>query len=1628
MTTSRRSLPAAVVRQRLLKLDYELSKADIERLEKILPLFSNDENSEASVAKCLERLFGDSTTQNPLADFRAFRSRLKDAAARVGLRLELEVDSKKRSAPSDRRCWFTMPPDPTADHIADWAEQETMNTDDVTSIHSDAVLPGEGIPVGYVVAYDLQDQDLAEGFLSRLKKHVHESEPYDYAYRKPEIWKPKADDSDSEIKRYVGGFLDRLNNKEAAFGLVMLPGRFLDNSDIRREIETGRLPIIVVDLQKNTDGVSEGSDLYKAGDQKEHLASAIARQIKERLDKQKDELHQEVFKRKDQERVAERLVDSAGTTKDELRQEVSKRKEQERVAERLVDAAGTTSDTQYWVSARAQETSLDVATSLPPRERSVSAISALQAWIEDEDAPPYCALLGEYGIGKTTTLKQFAQSLLTQRRQGKEVPLPIFIDLRNYSATIHEGTIPSLEILLQEMLEQAWKTPTRIMFAAQDVLRMVQEEGAVLIFDGLDEKLVHLDEIQGRAFLRTLWHALPPLAHQPRGIQQTTPGRPGRLVFSCRSHYFKTLREQNAMLRGEDRDGVRGTHYRAWFLLPFNEQQIREYLRQVLGEGRVESVLALFKSVHNLPELATRPYLLSLMSGYIGELERRRAQGEVVRAVALYELLVDEWLTRDGGKHQLRPEDKLQLMEDIAADMWREGAAEWPWNRVLDWFSQGLERKSVWRTRYLLRGSQEPLEEDFRTATFVLRPDDSHDRFRFAHTSFQEYFLARYLYRALVDGEQQHWEMDVPSPETLDFLGQLIASDSESRDKALQTMEAILGQGPTQASNIAFRYWLRAVDEKLPEPAPQKVKLRGADLSGMTIRGRSTDRKFNLFAADLSDANLVGSRFVDVDLSHANLSGVQAERAEFHRVAARSINLPDADLTASVWRQCDLSGLTGGETATWYDSRLIACELDPDDLPRDFGYMGTLSDPHDPTRSIPSRQALETGHITTILGHTCGVNACAVTPDGQYIATGSEDNTIKIWDFKSGICVRTLEGHTQRVSTCAITPDGRHLVSGSHDGTLKVWDLNSGACLRTVEERSLVSTCAVTPDSRHLVSGSMDSTLKVWDLNSGACLRILKGHTYPVEACAIAPDGRHLVSGSMDETLKVWDLNSGTCLRTFKGHAKSVKACAITPDGRHLVSGSRDKLLKVWDLNSGACLRTLVGHTDWVEACAITPAGRYLVSGSDDKTLKVWDLESGACLRTLEGHRDDIEACVVTPDGRHLVSGSKNELLSGPHEDILKVWDLESGACLRTLDSHTGLIEACAIVPDGQHLISASFDATLKVWNWKSGECLQILRGHRGDVYACAVTPDGQHLVSGSSDRTLKVWNWKSGECLRTLEGHRGGVYACAVTPDGQHLVSGSSDRTLKVWNWKSGECLRTLEGHADSVGACAVAPDSRHMVSGSHDKTLKVWNLNSGLCVRTLEGHTSAIHACAVTPDGRYAVSGSRGGWESDSHTLRVWNLNSGACLRTLEGHTNWVEACAITPDGRYVVSGSYDNTLKMWDLNSGDCLRTFEGHAASVEVCAITPDGLYLVSGSRDNTLKVWDLKSGVCQLTLINGPDGETAALDYRNNRILSASSEAWRFLGWRYFDRIAGRLRILPVEHAGTLPITRDGETT
>ncbi|KAF9631056.1 hypothetical protein BFW01_g1918 [Lasiodiplodia theobromae] len=213
----------------------------------------------------------------------------------------------------------------------------------------------------------------------------------------------------------------------------------------------------------------------------------------------------------------------------------------------------------------------------------------------------------------------------------------------------------------------------------------------------------------------------------------------------------------------------------------------------------------------------------------------------------------------------------------------------------------------------------------------------------------------------------------------------------------------------------------------------------------------------------------------------------------------------------------------------------------------------------------------------------------AHSPDSTArIATASTSGTIQVWDAGSGERARTLSGYGQLgsgVELAVWSPDAALVASaaaGSADNNwstvIKIWDARSGACVRTLERphsrsSSTIRALAFAPDSTLLASGGR--AIRIWDVaaSTGACVRTLEGHESGVMAVAFSPDATRLASGSWDRVVAVWDAASGECLRTMEGHGSSVLAVAFAADGARLASTGWDEHVRVWDAGSGACLQ-----------------------------------------------------------------------------------------------------------------------------------------------------------------------------------------------------------------------------------------------------------------------------------------------------------------------------------------------------------------------------------------------------------------------------------------------------------------------
>lgn len=622
-------------------------------------------------------------------------------------------------------------------------------------------------------------------------------------------------------------------------------------------------------------------------------------------------------------------------------------------------------------------------------------------------------------------------------------------------------------------------------------------------------------------------------------------------------------------------------------------------------------------------------------------------------------------------------------------------------------------------------------------------------------------------------------------------------------------------------------------------------------------------------------------------------------------------------------------------------------------------------------------------------GHSSTVDAVAFSPDGRWIATGSFDSTIKIWQPETGRELRALSGHSGAVRSLASSPDGRLLASGGNDKTIRIWDVANGGEVRRLDvQDSIVGAVAFSPDGQRLASSGPGNSVIVWDAASGKELLRLPEHTGAVTALAFSRDGQLLASGSSDKTVKIWDLVKGKRVRNLTGHTEEIKVLAFSDNGETLASGSLDKTVRVWKTANGKPMAELKGHTGKVFAASFTPDGK-LMSADSNGAVKVWDLVAKREASSLSARvgadftEETIASAIFSADGKFLAAGNADRTAS--------LYSAETGEKLETFENRTGGYLAIAFSADRRWLAAAGSENSIKLWDLQTGQSLPPLTGHTGFVTSLVFDRDNR-LISASVDGTIRIWDALSQKQIALLKGDKGNVSSVAVGKSGAFLASGGLDKRVGIWDPKTRQPM-FLSGHTGEVTTVAVSPDEKLIASGSTDKTIRFWDAASGAPLRAIENIPDEVDSVAFSPDGKFLASGGA------DKTVRIWDSATGAPVGALSGHTAKIRAVAFTPDGKQIVSGGEDKTLRVWGFPEGREERVLTGHYGVVSSLAISSDGNWLASASDDGSVNLWDRGGNVPVSTLVSLKNSNDW-LVVTPQGFFDGSSDAWSQLLWRF----------------------------
>lgn len=414
--------------------------------------------------------------------------------------------------------------------------------------------------------------------------------------------------------------------------------------------------------------------------------------------------------------------------------------------------------------------------------------------------------------------------------------------------------------------------------------------------------------------------------------------------------------------------------------------------------------------------------------------------------------------------------------------------------------------------------------------------------------------------------------------------------------------------------------------------------------------------------------------------------------------------------------------------------------------------------------------------VLNIQAHHDGIRSVDVSAN-NVIATGSFDNTVKLWDL-SGVNHMVLSGHNSSVLGVRFSPDGRLLATASMDNYVGLWNVQSGSCRWLKGHQDWVRTLCFSPDGRYLVSGGDDRSLRVWDVDTGKCQSILKGYTNGI--LSLKASGRMVASGSADKRVRLWLISDQDRLsfKTELGRSQTEgSALAIDRTGQIIATNTQTGIIQVWDHKEERIVSNLIGHSHTVTALSFDGDSRLLVSGDCRGWVCLWDFQMGVCLWVSHLHDAWVWDLVFHP--------SQALICSGSDDGNIRIWDY-SGDCCQILSDHGQPVTCLRFTPD-QHLVSCSFDLTVRIWDRATGRST-VLRGARDVLWTVAVSSDGRIFAAGT-DRHIHYWI--DGDHYSWLA-HSRAIYRLEVS--GDRLISASSDETIKVWDWRTGQLLSTTQ------------------------------------------------------------------------------------------------------------------------------------------------------------------------------------------------------------------------------------------
>lgn len=482
----------------------------------------------------------------------------------------------------------------------------------------------------------------------------------------------------------------------------------------------------------------------------------------------------------------------------------------------------------------------------------------------------------------------------------------------------------------------------------------------------------------------------------------------------------------------------------------------------------------------------------------------------------------------------------------------------------------------------------------------------------------------------------------------------------------------------------------------------------------------------------------------------------------------------------------------------------------------------------------------ETGKtIAKLKGITMNNWAASVSPDGNFIATLSEDSTVVLRTVLRGDSIGFLKDCNSYITSVKFSPDGKHLVTTSGNFSIKIWNSENLTCLGTLNGHTAnIISLNFSQDGNKIVSSSADGTVRIWDCNQCTQIKALDVPNEYLLCANFNKSADKVVICYLDGNVKYWDYSSSDQNVVTNGSyydGSVVYDYSFNSDESALVTAGDDNIVRIYEKSSGL-KRCLKGHSDRVLSAVFGNNDNELVSSSADGTAILWNIGNNDKKDALTTIINDVWKYALSPDEKSVATVTT--------ENCIRIFDIETGNCLVNLPKQRNWVKSIEYSPDGKIVRAFLSGDVVDEWSLESGECVATYNAKPGnirrtvvencvddfgkDVLSSTKSGNGEYYIISRKNNSVELRNVKTGKVVKSFKGHSNYVESVVMNDDNSLILTASRDCTARIWDVKSGKCLSVLRGHGRQVNSAVFIDNDNKVMTLSNDNTIRIWTVIS--------------------------------------------------------------------------------------------------------------------------------------------------------------------------------------------------------